>query len=75
MRPAITTLANRTLQECLNHAHLASFLRQISINCLISETSRGMVAESGRVMGRRGLSLARLCGWRLDLDVEFWWVA
>lgn len=34
-----------------------------------------MVAESGRVMGRRGLSLARLCGWRFDLDVEFWWVA
>lgn len=26
--------------------HLASFLRQISMNCLMSETSRGMTGEN-----------------------------
>lgn len=49
--------------------HLASLRRQISMNCLISDTSRGMLKES---VGRRELvllSLARRCR---SLDIGGW---
>jgi len=60
------------LRRALESVHLASFRRQISMNCLISETSRGMVDESVGVIEEEWLSLARRCGCRLP-DMSWTW--
>ncbi len=62
MCPAIRDQHKSVLKIDHKILHLASFRRQISMNCLMSETSRGMVGESVANYVNGEFSIAR--GWK-----------